>query len=320
MRPSHSRQRRLPGRPAAVPLRAAPPLLPHAQSGRGAPYRAPKRSPVCGERRRHGARVQQAQHVPAAHRSHRQLGRHAGCRGRAPGSALCHRRGLCRVQDPPRRRGRPQGQARRLHRPRVHRHRRRLHHHEGRARGRGRPAAAHLVRQQQRRHPGHGQGHHGRFLQPHPRRLHHRPRDHHGLRRGAAHRGPQGRFRRDRDRCAPARRQGIPARRRVYPGHRRPGHEVLARQGRRHRAHHAQRGLLVGLRQLYREFRRVYEHGRACVRRCRHPCQGPGRFGQSLHGLYEFARQAGAKGRRHGGRHRGRPVLFRHQECPVQGH
>lgn len=36
-------------------------------TGRGTPYRAPKRSPVCGERRRHGARVQQAQHVPTAH-------------------------------------------------------------------------------------------------------------------------------------------------------------------------------------------------------------------------------------------------------------
>ncbi len=85
----------------------------------------------------------------------------------------------------------------------------------------------------------------------------------------------QGRLRRDRDRRAPARRQGIPARRRVHPGHRRPGHEVPARQGRRHRAHHAQRGLLVGLRQLYRELRRVHEHGRARVRRRRHPCQGP---------------------------------------------
>lgn len=59
------------------------------------------------------------------------------------------------------------------------------------------PAVAHLVRQQQWRHPGHGQGHHGRFLQPHPRGLHHRPRDHHRLRRGTAHRGPQGRLRRD---------------------------------------------------------------------------------------------------------------------------
>ena len=58
VRPSHPRQRRLPGRPAAVSLRATPPLLPHAQPGRGAPYRAPKRPPVCGERRRHGARVQ----------------------------------------------------------------------------------------------------------------------------------------------------------------------------------------------------------------------------------------------------------------------
>ena len=65
------------------------------------------------------------------------------CRGRAPGSALCHRRGLCRVQNPPRPGSRSQGQARRLHRPRVHWHRRRLHHHEGRARGRGRPAVAH---------------------------------------------------------------------------------------------------------------------------------------------------------------------------------
>ena len=36
-----------------------------------------------------------------------------------------------------------------------------------------------------------------KIAQPHPRRLHHRPRDHHGLRRGAAHRGPQGRLRRD---------------------------------------------------------------------------------------------------------------------------
>ena len=50
------------------------------------------------------------------------------------------------------------------------------------------------------------------------------------------------------------------------------------------------------------------------------PCQGPRRPGQPLHGLYELARQAGAKGRRHGGRHCGRPVLFRYQERPVQGH
>ena len=55
VRPSHPRQRRLPGRPAAVSLRAAPSLLPHAQPGRGAPHCAPKRPPVCGERRRHGA-------------------------------------------------------------------------------------------------------------------------------------------------------------------------------------------------------------------------------------------------------------------------
>ena len=37
-------------------------------------------------------------------------------------------------------------------------------------------------------------------------------------------------------------------------------------------------------------FARLYEHGRARVRQRRHPCQGSGRPGKSLHGLYELAR------------------------------
>ena len=41
--------------------------------------------------------------------------------------------------------------------------------------GEGWPAPLHLVWQQQRRHLGHGQDHHGRFLRAHPRWLHHRP-------------------------------------------------------------------------------------------------------------------------------------------------
>ncbi len=92
--------------------------------------------------------------------------------------------------------------------------------------------------------------------------LHHRPCDHHGLRRGAPHRGAQGRLGRDRDRCSPARCEGLPAGRGVHLGHRRPGHEVSARGGRRDRAHHAQRSLLLGLRFLHRELRRV--HGTGC--------------------------------------------------------
>ena len=63
----HPRQRRLPGRPPAVPLRAAPPLLHHARPRRGAPHRARERAPLRGERRRHGARVREAEHLPAAH-------------------------------------------------------------------------------------------------------------------------------------------------------------------------------------------------------------------------------------------------------------
>ncbi len=153
-----------------------------------------------------------------------------------------------------------------------------------------------------------------------PARLYHRPRDHHGLRRGAAYRGAQGRLGRDRDRRAPARRQGIPARRRVHPGHRRPGHEVPARQGRRYRAHHAQRGLLVGLRQLYRELRGSMNMDVRAFADAAIHAEASVDLGSRCTVFMNCARQAGAKGRRHGGRHRGRPVLFRHQECPVQGY
>ena len=47
--PPHPRLRGLPRRPAAVPLRAAPPLLRHAQPGRGAHHRPGERPPLRGQ-------------------------------------------------------------------------------------------------------------------------------------------------------------------------------------------------------------------------------------------------------------------------------
>ena len=117
-----------------------------------------------------------------------------------------------------------------------------------------------------------------------------------------------------------ARQPRVSAGRRVHPGHRRPGHEVPARARRRHRAHHAQRGLLKRLRQLHRELRGLHEHGRARVRPGGRRGQGAGRPWQPLHGLYEQPCQAGSKRGRHRGRHRRGAVLLRHQERPVQGH
>ena len=95
----------------------------------------------------------------------------------------------------------------------------------------------------------------------------HRPLHGHGLRRAPAARGTARGLGRDRDGRAPARRAGDAAGRRVHPGHRRPGHEVPARERRRHRPHHAQRGVLLGLRQLHRELRQRPEPGRVASSR-----------------------------------------------------
>ena len=93
-----------------------------------------------------------------------------------------------------------------------------------------------------------------------------------------------------------------------------------ARQGRRHRPHYAQRGVLLGLRQLHRKLRQRPEPGRVRVREDRHRRGKPRRPGQPLHRVHEQPREAGAEGRRHRGRHRRGPGHLRHQERAVQGH
>ena len=93
-----------------------------------------------------------------------------------------------------------------------------------------------------------------------------------------------------------------------------------AREERRHRAHHAQRGLLFGLRLVHQRFCRLHGHDGAGLRRRRAHGRAPRGPGQPLHGLHELAREAGPEGRRHGGRHLRRPVLLGHEERPVQGH
>ena len=104
---------------------------------------------------------------------------------------------------------------------------------------------------------------------------------------------------------------------RVYPRHRWPGHEMPARARRRDRAHHAQRGMLLGLRQLYRELCRVNEYGCARLRGRGGECQKPCRPGQPLHRLYELPCEAGAKRGCHRGRYRRRPLVLRDQERSV---
>ena len=93
-----------------------------------------------------------------------------------------------------------------------------------------------------------------------------------------------------------------------------------ARQGRRHRPHHAQRGVQLGLRQLHRELRHGPQPGRGRVRADRHQGRASRRPGQPLHRVHEQPREAGAEGRRHRGRHRRGPGHLRHQERAVQGH
>ena len=206
-------------------------------------------------------------------------------------------------------------------------HRRRFHHVQGRAHRRGRRASVVALRQQQGRRAGlrprradqpvqrhAGECRHGRAARAY------RPRHGDRLRRalaaGSAARG----FRRDRDRGSPARRAGDAAGRGVHPRHRRPGHEVLAREGRRDRPHHAERSVQLGLRQLHRELRHGPQLGRGRVRSDCHRGQAPRRPGQPLHRVHEQPREAGAEGRRHRGRHRRGPGHLRHQERPVQSH
>ena len=84
--------------------------------------------------------------------------------------------------------------------------------------------------------------------------------------------------------------------------------KCLQRQGRRYRAHHAQRGLLLRLRLLHRELCRVHEHER-CRSSLRRPCTPPNPCGPGhpLHRVHELPRQAGPEGGRDRRRHRRRP-------------
>ena len=140
------------------------------------------------------------------------------------------------------------------------------------------------------------------------------------LRRGPAARGAARRLRRNRNRRAPSRRTGNAAGRRVHSRHRRPRHEVPARERRRYRPHHAQRGMLFGLRQLHRELRCGPEPRRDRVRENRERRRKSCRSGQPLHRIHELPCEAGSKGRRHRGRYRRGLGHFRYQERPVQGH
>ena len=206
-------------------------------------------------------------------------------------------------------------------------HRRRLHHVQGRAHRRGRRASVVALRQQQGRRAGlrpHGahepvQRHAGERRHRRAARAH-RPRHGDGLRRAPAAGGAARGFRRDRDGGAPARCAGDAAGRGVHPGHRRPGHEVPAREGRRDRPHHAQRGVQLGLRQLHRELRHGAQARRGRVRADGRERRAPRRSGKPLHRVHEQPREAGAEGRRHRGRHRRGPCHLRHQERAVQGH
>ena len=330
VRPSHPRPCGFPRRPLAVPPRAAQALLRDARAGRRAHHRARERPPVRGQRLRHRGRGKRDGEGRAAVRRARpseEPRRHPGFRSGAPAPAVRQRGGIRPVQEPSRPGVRASRGSHVLRRHGLPRHRRRLHHVQSRAHRRGRRPFVVALRQQQRRRAGlraHG------ALQPVQRdaggRRHgraaraHRPRHGDGLRRASAVGGVARGLRRDRDGGAPARGAGDAAGRRVHPRHRRPGHEVPAREGRHHRPYHAQRGVQLGLRQLHRELRHGPQLGRGRVRADRHQGRAPRRSGQPLHRVHEQPREAGAEGRRHGGRHRRGPGHLRHQERAVQGH
>ena len=91
---------------------------------------------------------------------------------------------------------------------------------------------------------------------------------------------------------------------------------------RRHRQHLAQRGLLLGLRLVYR---RPLPSALGYRRRRNSPRWGcsptrPVDLGSPLHGVYELLGQAGAEGRRDGGGHLGRAFHQRGQKRALQGH
>ena len=133
----------------------------------------------------------------------------------------------------------PRGDLAGLPRHRLPGHRRRLHHVQGRAHRPGRRAAVDPLRVEQGRRARLREGRHRQTLPRAAARRRrqpagdHRPLHGHGLRRAPAARGAARGLGRDRDGGAPARRAGDAAGRGVHPGHRRPGHEVPAREGRR---------------------------------------------------------------------------------------
>ena len=287
VRPSHPRQRRLPRRPAAVPLRAAQTLLRNARARRGAPHRRPT-TPTCSWR---AARAMAARASGRAGRAAlRQLLERLDDLGDIAGLPRSMRLAPLFATDedfdefkrPPRRRSAcPKRRASTATRGRVlPRHRRRLHHHQGCAHRRGRRAAAYLLRLQQGRRAGHAPSasscadfYRSRIAgRAAPSATCHGT----GYGEDAAHRGA----------ARSTRARSRPSRTCAAPRTCCPGVEFILDIGGQDMkclrvkdgvidAHHAQRGLLVGLRQLHRELRRVHEHGRACVRRCRHRMPRP---------------------------------------------
>jgi len=81
-----------------------------------------------------------------------------------------------------------------------------------------------------------------------------------------------------------------------------------------------QRGVLVGLRLVPADVRRIHGHRRTRVRRHRGGVRLSGRPRYPLHGVHEQLGQAGTARGRERRRHRRGPVVLRRPQRPLQGH
>ena len=194
-----------------------------------------------------------------------------------------------------------------------------LHHGQGRAGGHQRRGAGHLVPAQPGRPAGRAAALCGRSGGPPARRGLDTGQRGHGLRRRLRPGGPGLRHLRSGDRGPP--QGGLPpgAGRHLCHRHRRPGHEMPQGPAGLHRGRDPQRSLFRRLRGLSGDLcpEPEPEHGR--LRAGRALCPPSRGSGLALHGVHEFQGQAGPEGRRLHRRHRGRSLLCRHPQCPVQG-
>ena len=145
----------------------------------------------------------------------------------------------------------------------------------------------------------------------HPRRVRH------GIRRGYDARGFEDRFRRRRDDGALQGGALLQSRCRLYHRHRRAGHQVLQGEEPRHRLHHAQRGVLLGLRLLHPDVCKGDGDGDRRILPPRAVCTASRRTRFALHGVHEQLCQAGAEGGRDRRGYFGGALFLHRQECDL---